>query len=128
MYTTDDLKLQLFDLAEAINKKLFDGCREWHWVGDMIGGVCCFDDTDFINVEDMILIVDKDVDYDTYAEWRNAESDHPHQHINLRSWLMGARHEMRKVTKEDFFDELHDINKRVSRLADIFKSDILVWQ
>lgn len=28
------------DLAELVNEQLFDGCREWYWIGDEVGGAC----------------------------------------------------------------------------------------
>lgn len=88
------IKSNLNGLCELVNEQLFEGCREWYWVGEHHGGICCFDDTDYLNVEDMILIIEQEVTYEHYSSWHNAELDHPKQHINLRSWLMGARHEM----------------------------------
>lgn len=88
------LKEVLDALAESINQHLFEGCRDWYWIGDHNGGICCFDDTDYLNVEDMILILEENVTYEQYEEWHCAELDHPERHINLRSWLMGARHDM----------------------------------
>ena len=43
----------------------------------------------------MVRILDNDIDYDEYSEWRNANLDN-NRYINLKSWLMGARHEMFK--------------------------------
>lgn len=86
------VKADLDALATAVNNQLFDNCREWYWMGDRAGDICCFDDTDFLGVEDMILILEKNITYEQYSEWHYAELDHPEQHINLRSWLMGARH------------------------------------
>lgn len=101
------LKRNLNGLCELVNEQLFEGCRDWYWVGEHHGGICCFDDTDYLNVEDMILILEQDITYDQYSEWRNAELDHPDQHINLRSWLMGARHEMLRNDNEND-NENHD--------------------
>ena len=28
------------DIAEAVNKQLFDGSRKWYWIGDDVGGAC----------------------------------------------------------------------------------------
>lgn len=81
------------DIAEAVNKQLFDGCREWHWIGDDIGGACDFEEVDILNPDDMVRIIENNMSYDEYAEWRDANLDHA-QYINLKSWLMGARHEM----------------------------------
>lgn len=81
------------DLAELVNMRLFDGCRKWYWIGDEVGGVCDFDCIDVMNPEDMVRVIENGLTYDQYAEWRDANLDHA-QYINLKSWLMGARHEM----------------------------------
>ncbi len=80
-------------LASIVNDQLFDGCRDWYWVGDEVGGLCDFRDTDFLSPEDMVRIIENRTTYDEYAEWREANIDHA-QYINLKSWLMGARHNM----------------------------------
>ena len=87
------------DLAELVNEQLFDGCREWYWIGDEVGGACDFEDCDVLNPEDMVRIIENRITYDEYAEWREANLDHA-QYINLKSWLMGARHYMLDKEKE----------------------------
>lgn len=82
-------------LAELVNQQLFDGCRTWYWIGDDVGGLCDFEESDVLNTEDMVRIIENGMDYDEYAEWRNANLDN-NRYINLKSWLMGARHEMFK--------------------------------
>lgn len=86
-------------LAELVNQRLFDGSRTWCWIGDDVGGTCDFEDVDVLNTEDMIRILENDMDYDDYSEWRDANIDN-NRYINLKSWLMGARHEMFKETKK----------------------------
>ena len=81
------------DLAEAINKQLFEGSRVFYWIGGEAGGTCDFDDIDFLNPDDMVRILKSGMTYDQYAEWRNANVDHQ-QYINLSSWLQGLRHNM----------------------------------
>lgn len=80
-------------LATFVNMQLFDGCRKWCWIGDEVGGACDFEESDVLNPEDMVRIIENDMSYDEYAEWRDANLDHA-QYINLKSWLMGARHDM----------------------------------
>ena len=80
-------------LATAVNKQLFDGCRNWYWIGDEVGVAYDFEETDVLNPEDMVRIIENNMSYDEYAEWRDANLDHA-QYINLKSWLMGARHDM----------------------------------
>lgn len=80
-------------LAELVNQQLFDGCRTWNWIGDDVGGMCDFDDADILSPENMVLIIENGMDYDEYSEWRDANLDN-NRYINLKSWLMGARHDM----------------------------------
>ena len=82
-------------LAEAVNEQLFDGCRKWYWIGDEVGGACDFEEVDVLNPEDMVRIIENGLTYDEYAEWREANLDN-NRYINLKSWLMGARHDMFK--------------------------------
>lgn len=49
----------------------------------------------------MVLILENNLTYDQYAEWRNADLDYnadkeasQQRHINLDSWIRGARYEM----------------------------------
>lgn len=81
------------DLAQAVNEQLFDGDRSFYWVGGVVGGTCDFGDVDFLSPEDMVLIIENGLDYDHYAQWRNANLGHD-KYINLKSWLMGCRHDM----------------------------------
>ena len=80
-------------LAALVNKQLFEGSRSWHWVADEVGGMCDYEDCDFLSPEDMVRIIEHHLTYDEYAEWRNANLDN-NRYINLKSWLKGARHEM----------------------------------
>lgn len=82
-------------LASLVNDQLFDGCRTWYWIGDDVGGACDFEETDVLNAEDMVRIIENGIDYDEYSEWREANLDN-NRYINLKSWLMGARHDMFK--------------------------------
>lgn len=87
------------DLAEAVNKQLFDGCRKCYWIGGEVGGACDFDEVDILNTEDMVRIIENGINYDEYSEWREANLDN-NRYINLKSWLMGARHDMFKKKEE----------------------------
>ena len=80
-------------LATFVNMQLFDGCRKWYWIGAEVGGACDFEECDVLKAEDMVRIIENGLTYDEYAEWREANLDHA-QYINLKSWLMGARHDM----------------------------------
>jgi hypothetical protein len=80
-------------LVCAVNDQLFDGERQWYWIGDEVGGLCDFDDTDVLKPEDMVRIIEHGMTYDEYAEWRDANIEN-NNYINLKSWLKGLRHEM----------------------------------
>ena len=86
------------DLAELVNEQLFDGCRKWYWIGDEVGGACDFEETDVLNPEDMVCIIENGLTYNEYSEWREANLANDRK-INLQSWLKGARHSMMKVKK-----------------------------
>lgn len=85
------------DLAELVNEQLFDGCRKWYWIGDEVGGVCDFEEADVLNPEDMVRIIENGLTYNEYAEWRESNLNNG-RYINLKSWLMGLRHDMLKWT------------------------------
>ena len=97
--TIELFKFACNSLATAVNKQLFDGCRKWYWIGDEVGGVCDFGDVDVLNLKEMMLIIENNTTYDEYAEWRNANLDN-NRYINLKSWLMGMRHDMLDKEKE----------------------------
>ena len=86
-------------LATFVNTQLFDGCREWYWISDEVGGACDFEETDVLNPEDMVRIIENNMTHDEYAEWRDANLDN-NRYINLKSWLMGLRHDMLDKGKE----------------------------
>ena len=86
-------------LAELVNEQLFDGCRKWYWIGEEVGGACDFEECDVLNPEDMVRIIESGLTYDQYAEWRDANLDN-NRYINLKSCLMGERHDMLKEEKE----------------------------
>lgn len=87
-------------LAEAVNKQLFNGFRKWYWISEEVGGVCDFGGVDLLCPDDMVCIIGYSISYDEYVEWRDAILDH-HMHINLKSWLMGVRHEMLNKNEND---------------------------
>lgn len=88
-------------LASLVNEQIFENCRNYYWVGDEVGGICDFDDVDFLTPTEMVLILENNLTYDEYEEWRNADLDYnadkessQQRHINLVSWIRGARYEM----------------------------------
>ena len=61
--------------------------------------MCDFGDVAVLNLKEMMLIIENNTTYDEYAEWRNANLDN-NRYINLKSWLMGLRHDMLDKEKE----------------------------
>lgn len=86
-------RVACYNLAEAVNEQLFEGSRKPYWVAEEVGGVCDFDDIDFLRPEEMVRIINVGMTYDEYAEWRDANVNN-RQFINLSSWLKGLRHDM----------------------------------
>lgn len=84
-------------LVEITNKQLFEGSRQTYWIGGVCGGLCGFG-TDFLSPEEMVLIIQYEVTYEQYVEWREANLANESK-INLQSWLKGARHSMQKDKK-----------------------------
>lgn len=81
------------NLADTINELLFDNYRDPYWINDISGGICDFGDVDLLTPEEMLLILENNMTYEQYAEWRDANIDNG-QYINLNSWIMGCRHYM----------------------------------
>ena len=86
-------------LATAVNEQLFDGCRKWYWIDNEVGGLCDFKDCDVLKPEAMVLMIETNMTYDQYAEWREANLANC-RYIDLKSWLMGLRHDMLKEENE----------------------------
>lgn len=80
-------------LAVKVNKQLFDDYRTFYWIGDEVGGLCDFEETDILSPCDMVLIIERKVKYKQYAEWRDYNLEHEGKYVNLRSWLDGFRPE-----------------------------------
>lgn len=83
-------------LANAVNVQLFESLREPYWVANEVGGLCDFEDTDFLTPEEMVLVLQANLTYDEYVEWRDANIKYGEikGNINLKSWLKGCRFSM----------------------------------
>lgn len=88
-----------------------------YWVADDCTGIYCYGDEYFINLSDIVYIVDHGVTFETFATWYEY-SNNAHEfgltHINLQSWCMGCPHaseeeieHLRKL-KQDFFDAVKE--------------------
>lgn len=89
---TYDYKKTCDNIAEAVNQQLFDGSRSWYWIGEDGCEMCDFDDTDVLSIETMSCIIEKNVSYEEYAEWRDYFIEHPEiVTTNLRTWIKEKR-------------------------------------
>ena len=103
-------KIACNNLANEINEQLFECYREPSWVANEVGGICDFGDTDFLTPEEMVELLENDVKYSQYAEWRNYNIEHiketranPHKKpfINLHSWLICCRENLIQESHEN---------------------------
>ena len=97
--TIELFKFACNSLATAVNKQLFDGYRNWYWIGNEVGGACDFEEADVLNPDDMVHIIENGLTYDEYAEWREANLNNNY-YIHLKLWMMGERRDMFKEDKE----------------------------
>lgn len=66
--------------------------KDAYWVLDDIGDVFAYGNFYFLNMEDIILLVDNCIEFDEFNEWYCQWTDFDGDNrINLRSWIMGAR-------------------------------------
>jgi len=80
-----------------------------YWVGGEIGGLACFIDEYFFNINDLILDLETKQPVGQILDWHNEGVDHnfflkEYQHINYRSYIMGMRYS--DLTKNSFEDEI----------------------
>jgi hypothetical protein len=69
----------------------FDRRYCW-WVSDSYGGVFIINDIEYsIGYEDIVMLVDRAVDFATFNDWFQYNLDHMSKAINLQSWLSGLR-------------------------------------
>jgi hypothetical protein len=80
--------LGVFQKKQSI---VFDG-----WIGDEIGGICCFGDY-FINFSDVVLDIDSEQPKELILKWQNDSIDWHlkgrTEYINYKSYAMGIRFE-----------------------------------
>lgn len=78
--------------AQRLIEQLGLNKDESYWVSDEIGGTFAYGDCYFLNMEEIVLLVDNCIGYDEFNEWYCQWTDFERENrINLRSWLMGAR-------------------------------------
>lgn len=89
-------------IAETVNQQLFDGTRSWYWIGEDGCEMCDFDDTDVLSIETMSCIIEKNVSYEEYVEWRDYFIDHPEiVTTNLRTWIKKKRNKQEEIRIEE---------------------------
>ena len=92
------------------------------WVSNEVGGVYCYCDSTFINMEDIVFCVKNSVTKEQYDEWveyclwaHNFNQTVP----NLKSWLNGcpraSKEEQERLNnlRMEFEKEMDDVRKRI---------------
>ena len=112
----EELKINFEKVALEYGKKLCDlwEISEGYWAGDEKGGLYCFLDTESINYDDMVYIVNNSIPLCTYFEWSDYNA-RAHKFgfnfINLKSWVMGCPR-----VSEDLFEKLEDLSEEMTEL------------
>lgn len=83
------------EVCETYAKRLIEqlGLRKEnsYWVLDEIGGTFAYGDGYFLNMDEIVLLVDNCIGYDEFNEWYCQWTDFDREfRINLRSWIMGG--------------------------------------
>ena len=89
------------------------------WVGDEVGGVFCFEDDTFINMNDIKYCVDNGVDYDDYQEYQEYNArcvDFGFNTMNLNAFIKGAP----RISNEEF-ENLEEIKQSLQDAIDNIK-------
>lgn len=91
------------------------------WVGGEVGSTICINEEFYLGMEDIILMLYKDVSWDEFLRWWDYNLDAHFlglNSINLRSWLMGAP----RLTDEQI-NGLKEKRKELQDLVDKYKKD-----
>lgn len=86
------------------------------WVSDEIGGVFAVCDLLFLNMQEIVYVVENDISYDECIAWQDYNamaSEFNFNHINLKSWHIGAP----RVSQETF-DRLRKMKKEIEDLCE----------
>lgn len=63
-------------LARMVADRLFDGVP-YYWVGDVVGGIADFGDTNFLSMEDIAYVVEGNVTYEEYEKYNEFRLNMP---------------------------------------------------
>jgi hypothetical protein len=79
----------------------FDRRYCW-WVSNNYGGIFIVNDIEYsIGYEDIVMLVDRGVDFETFESWFRYNVEHINNHINLSAWLSGLRPSVEEVDSKD---------------------------
>ena len=104
----------LAEFAEKYDVQVDSDC----WVAGDVGTVACINEEFYLNMEDIILMLEKDVDWDEFLRWWDYNLEvsllelNP---INLRTWLMG---DMKKRYKPEQLERIRDLRKEIDELTE----------
>lgn len=123
----DLLKKNYKDACNAFLKAFSDKYEvcvdEQDWVAGDVGGIVGVNDEFYINMEDIILMLDKDISWEEFLEWWDYCMDVALVGIvdspNLKSWHMGyhgkiSKEELKRLVKrqKDFEETIRKYNKK----------------
>ena len=92
------------------------------WVGDDIGGLFCFEDDTFINMDEIRYCVDNDVSQETYNEYIEYNlkcSEYGFENMNLNAFVKGAPR-----IQEEAFDGLDKQKKMLEESIERLKEKL----
>lgn len=89
----DQLKKQYEDVVSEYVQKFCNkqGLEFEHWIGDNIGGIACFGDIFYYNLQDVIWDVNSKQPKGLIIEWLYDSINNPEKSINYYSYSKGFR-------------------------------------
>ena len=99
--TKAHLRMLKENYEKACNDYLHVLARMWEWdcksygfwIGDEVGGIYSYGEQLFINMDNIIYVVENDISYSTYMEWLDYTvwaSEFGQSIPNLKSWVSGC--------------------------------------
>lgn len=89
----NDYKTACNAVINVFSKKYEVSVTEEDWVAGVVGGKVCINDEFYIDMEDVILMLTKDVSWNEFLRWWDYNIDANYlgiRFVNLVSWLKGA--------------------------------------
>lgn len=120
--TLDNLDAAIDAVVEVLLKDWEVHPDNCYWVNDDRTGVLCVNDELFLNLGDVVYIIEECVPMSECIEWQdyNVKAQQwGFNNINLQSWHKGCPR-----VSQDIFDRLQKMQDNISDLIDIEKNKI----